>query len=107
MITGRNKKRGNLIGWVIRDVKRWGKWGMWWWVKVMILRWGRGWWVVGLRGVKHLQEIVEDVNSYFHRLLNHPALNKTIVAIIAVATTATAIVGFGRVRLDTSASIGM
>ena len=75
----------------------------------MILRWGRGWWVVGLRGVKHLQEIVEDVNSYFHRLLNHPALNKTIVAvaIIAVATTATAIVGFGRVRLDTSASIGM
>ena len=41
--------------------------------------------VVGVGWVKHLQEIVEDINSYFHRLLNHPTVNETTIVVVAVA----------------------
>ena len=47
---------------------------------------------MGVGWVKHLQEIVEDINSYFHRLLNHPKVKEEVAAVsVSVAAMAAAI----------------
>ena len=46
----------------------------------------------GVGGVRYLQEIVEDINSYFHRLLNHPKVKEEVAAVsVSVAAMAAAI----------------